>query len=63
MEWEGFVPQLQDASYVENMRNRMQDRLDYVQSLATEQEGYNQLPEDAAKALENVVSQANAIAQ
>lgn len=63
MEWEGFVPRLQDASYVENMRNRMQDRLDYVQSLATDQEGYNQLPEDAAKALEKVVCQANTIGQ
>lgn len=63
MEWEGFVPELKDSDYVVNMKNRMQDRLDYVLSLNTEQEGYNKLPKDAASALEKVVSQAQTIGQ
>lgn len=60
-EWDGFVPNLNDKEYVETMKNRMQDRLNYVESLDTEIDGYNKLPEDAAAAIRKVVNEANSL--
>lgn len=60
-EWEGFVPNLQDKEYVETMKKRMQERLNYVESLDTEIDGYNKLPADAAEAIRKVVNQANTL--
>ena len=61
MEWEGFVPDLKDATYVESMRSRMEDRLEYVVSLDKDNEGYNHLPKDAAAAIGKIVDQAKSI--
>lgn len=58
---EGFVPDLNDHSYVDAMKARMQDRLDYVESLDTDIEGYNKLPEDAADAIRKVVNEASSL--
>ena len=33
LEWEGFVPDLSDHAYVEQLKARMQDRLNYVEGL------------------------------
>ena len=60
-EWEGFVPDLSDHEYVAQMKARMQDRLDYVTKLDTEEGGFNKLPEDAAEAIRRVVDQANSL--
>ncbi len=60
-EWEGFVPDLQDSTYVEQMKARMQDRLNYVTSLDELKGGYNKLPEDAAEAIRKVVDEANSL--
>ena len=43
------------------MKARMQDRLDYVTKLDTEEGGFNKLPEDAAEAIRRVVDQANSL--
>ncbi|MBR0434966.1 MAG: phosphoenolpyruvate carboxykinase (ATP) [Lachnospiraceae bacterium] len=60
-EVKGYVPNLKDKEYVDTMKQRMQDRLDYVKSLDTEMDGYNKLPKDAADAIKNVVKQANTL--
>ncbi len=60
-EVKGYVPNLKDKKYVDTMKQRMQDRLDYVKSLDTEMDGYNKLPKDAADAIKNVVKQANTL--
>ncbi|NMD38118.1 MAG: phosphoenolpyruvate carboxykinase (ATP) [Christensenellaceae bacterium] len=59
LEWEGFVPNLNDENYVKNMQARMKDRLDYVLSLDEKDGGYDKLPADAAEALKKVVEEAN----
>ena len=39
----------------------MQDRLNYISGLDTEEGGYNKLPVDAAEAIRRVVDQANTL--
>ncbi len=60
-EWEGFVPDLSDNGYVEQLKARMQDRLNYVTNLDEAEGGFNKLPEDAAAAIKKVVDQANTL--
>ncbi|MDR2043554.1 MAG: phosphoenolpyruvate carboxykinase (ATP) [Clostridium sp.] len=61
MEWEGFVPDLEDASYVEQLKARMQDRVNAVEGFKSAKSGYDALPEEALEALKKVVSEANAL--
>lgn len=58
-EWEGFIPNLNDSKYVEQLKARMLDRYHYVTELDTVENGYNKLPVDAANALKKVVEEAN----
>ena len=60
-EWEGFVPDLSDKGYVEQLQARMQDRLDYVKNLDEAEGGFNKLPDDAAAAIQKVVDQAKSL--
>ena len=60
-EWEGFVPDLNDKEYVAQLKARMQDRLNYVESLKDAEGGFNVLPEDAAAAIRKVVDEANSL--
>ncbi|OON93590.1 MAG: phosphoenolpyruvate carboxykinase [Candidatus Epulonipiscioides saccharophilum] len=57
-EVEGYVPDLKDASYLEQLQARMEDRLKYIESRNTEKGGFDKLPEEALKALKDVVEQA-----
>jgi phosphoenolpyruvate carboxykinase (ATP) len=59
--WEGFVPNLNDASYVEQLKARMLDRVNFVKSRETVKGGYDKLPEDALQAIVKVVEEANTI--
>ena len=61
MEWEGFVPDLSDKEYTEQLKARMMDRLNNVLGLNTKQDGYDALPEDAAAAIQKVVDNANTL--
>ena len=61
MDWEGFVPDLSDKEYTEQLKARMQDRLNNVLGLNTKQDGYDALPEDAAAAIQKVVDEANTL--
>ncbi|MEG0152120.1 MAG: phosphoenolpyruvate carboxykinase (ATP) [Cellulosilyticaceae bacterium] len=58
MEVEGFVPNLTDADYVDQLQKRMQDRVEFIQSRETEKGGFDKLPTDALEALQKVVTQA-----
>lgn len=60
-EWEGFVPDLSDKAYIEQLKARMQDRLNYVTNLDEAEGGFNKLPEDAAAAIKKVVDEANTL--
>ena len=60
-EWVGFVPDLSDKAYVEQLQARMQDRLDYVKNLDEAEGGFNKLPDDAAAAIQKVVDQAKSL--
>ncbi len=60
-EWEGFVPDLSNKDYVDQLKARMQDRLNYVTNLDEAEGGFNKLPEDAAAAIKKVVDQANTL--
>ena len=55
------MPDLSDHAYVEQLKARMQDRLNYVESLKEAEGGFNALPDDAAEAIRNVVEQANSL--
>ena len=61
LEWEGFVPDLNDKEYVAQLKARMTDRLNYVSGLETAEGGFNKLPADAAEAIRKVVDQANSL--
>ena len=58
-EWEGFVPDLNNADYKEALKARMNDRVNFVKSKETVKDGYDKLPADALAALEKVVSELN----
>ena len=56
-EWEGFVPDMNDETYLSQLKARMRDRLNFVESRKEFKGGYDALPEDAMEALEKVVSE------
>ena len=57
MEWEGFVPDMNDKEYLEQLKARMTDRVQFVKSLETVKEGYDKLPADALEAIEKVLKE------
>ena len=61
LEWEGFVPNLEDPEYLDALKNRMKDRLEFVKSRETFKGGRDRLPEDAFEAIEKVVKEINAL--
>lgn len=56
-EWDGFVPDLDDAEYVAQLKARMIDRLNFIQSRDTVKGGFDKLPEDALAAIQKVVDE------
>jgi phosphoenolpyruvate carboxykinase (ATP) len=61
MDWEGFVPDLSDKAYTEELKNAMQNRVDAVEGFATKKEGYDKLPDEALEALKKIVAEAAAL--
>jgi phosphoenolpyruvate carboxykinase (ATP) len=57
MDWEGFVPDMNDKDYLAQLKARMLDRVEFVKSRDTEKGGFDKLPADALAALEKVVSE------
>jgi len=59
LEWDGFVPNLDDPEYKHQLVERMKDRVKFVKSRESEfKSGYDKLPADALAALEKVVEEA-----
>ncbi len=56
MDWEGFVPDLNDAEYKAQLKARMQDRINAVEKFGTDKGGYDKLPEEAIEVLKKLVA-------
>lgn len=59
MDWEGFVPNLDDAEYKAALKNAMQNRLDAVEKFSTDKGGYDKLPDEALEAIKKLVDALN----
>lgn len=57
MEWEGFVPDMNDADYKARLKNAMENRVDAVEKFATNKDGYDKLPDEALQALKKLVKE------
>ena len=57
VEFIGFVPDLSDKAYTEELKNAMQNRVVAVEGFATKKEGYDKLPDEALAALKKLVEQ------
>ena len=47
LDWEGFIPDMNDPEYVTQLKARMNDRVNEIKALETAKEGYDKLPDDA----------------
>jgi phosphoenolpyruvate carboxykinase (ATP) len=59
MDWEGFIPDMNDPEYLTQLKARMNDRLNEIKAFAVEKEGYDKLPDDALEAIQKVVDELN----
>ena len=50
---EGYEPNFKDKDYCKNVKDRMQDRFDFVSKL----EGMDKLPEEALEAIKSVLEE------
>lgn len=57
MDWEGFIPDLTDAQYKQQLKERMNDRIRFVESRKEAKGGFDELPEEALNALKKVISE------
>lgn len=57
MNIEGFVPNMSDADYANQLKERMKDRVAFVESRETEKGGFDKLPAEALEALKKVVNE------
>lgn len=57
MEISGFVPDIDDKEYRAELKRRMQDRLDFIDSREIERGGLDKLPEEARKAILNIIDE------
>ena len=57
MEWEGFIPNLDDADYKAQLKNAMMNRVNAVEKFATAKDGYDKLPDEALAALNKLVEE------
>ena len=59
LDWEGFIPDMNDPEYVAQLKARMSDRLNEIKAFGVEKEGYDKLPDDALAAIQKVVDELN----
>jgi len=57
MEIEGFVPDFNDANYIELLKSQLHSRLDYIRSLEKEKDGYNKLPQEAYDSIQHLYAE------
>ncbi|MDR2833629.1 MAG: phosphoenolpyruvate carboxykinase (ATP) [Streptococcaceae bacterium] len=56
---DGFEPNFNDASYVEKLKARMQNRLEFIEAKKTEMGGFHALPSDTQDKILLVIEQLN----
>ncbi len=56
-EWEGFVPDLNNADYKKQLSDGMASRVVAVEKFATAKEGYDKLPDEALEAIKKIVAE------
>ena len=57
LEIEGYIPDLNDADYLDQLKKRMEDRIRFIESRETEKGGFDKLPQEALNALKKVVNE------
>lgn len=57
MEINGFTPDMKDEKYVYQLKERIRDRISFIQSRNVEKGGFDKLPEEASEALMMVLNQ------
>ncbi len=57
LDWEGFVPDMNDSDYVSQLKARMQDRVNEIKEFETAKGGYDKLPDEALAAIQKVVDE------
>ena len=55
MDWEGFIPDMEDKEYLRKLQEGMKRRRRFISMKYTEKEGYDQLPSEALEAIEEVI--------
>jgi phosphoenolpyruvate carboxykinase (ATP) len=55
LEIDGFSPDFNDIDYINKLEFRMKNRLDFINSKKTENEGYNALPEGTQTSVEEII--------
>ena len=61
MEWEGFVPDLNDKEYIKALDNAMKSRLAAVEGFRDDNEGYDALPQEALDAMKKLVDEVESL--
>ncbi|MDD4370351.1 MAG: phosphoenolpyruvate carboxykinase (ATP) [Anaerostipes sp.] len=59
LEVEGYIPDFNDEVYVNTLKARMTERLNFIFEKDTEKDGYDALPTEAKEALAKVISEAH----
>lgn len=57
MDWDGFIPNMEDAEYLTQLKARMMDRVNFVKSRDEFKSGFDKLPADALEAIQKVVDE------
>ena len=57
LDWEGFIPNLDDADYKAQLKNAMENRVNAVEGFETKKDGYDKLPAEALEALKKLVAE------
>ena len=56
MDWEGFIPDLNDNDYKAALKSAMEHRVSAVENFATAKDGYDKLPDEALQAVKKLVA-------
>ncbi|WZL72564.1 phosphoenolpyruvate carboxykinase (ATP) [Clostridiaceae bacterium 35-E11] len=54
---EGFIPDMKDKVYIDELQQRIQDRIEFIESRDIERGGLDRLPQEASKILRKLIGQ------
>ncbi|MBF8982736.1 phosphoenolpyruvate carboxykinase (ATP) [Lutibacter sp. B2] len=57
LEIDGFVPEMNNKKYMQELLERMEDRIEFIESRNVEKEGRDRLPEEATEALKKMAKE------